>query len=366
MNDFFFISSPLHLFMAANLAIQNPANKKTALIISKNRQAGSRLLAVIAHGPDIFTNTVDLSACPLRRGNRRHKSRFQLLNELLSETCDARIFTGNDRRMEFQYAMHVATRGNPQTEGIYLDEGAVTYIGHKSMHRIQHRYIDPFFKQLFYGACYKPAVTTGASAWVNTVYAAFPAAVHPLLQRKNIRAIDPAPFRTKAFKDLAMAMLKDYPEIETILCGIKLVLTLPHEACYIKEPRRYREFAEQLGTYLQPAQIAVKPHPRITNSAVLHNLFPGTTILEHRVGMEAMLPLLDDDCIIAGDISSTLLTTRWLRPDLQVVALTGNQDVPAVLSRLYRTLHIPMISAAQIGTYLKSSGEHKKRNVITP
>lgn len=333
--------------MAANMAIQNPSHKKTALLISKSRQAGSRLLAVIANGPDLFANTLDLSACPLRRGSRSRKSRFDLLKEVFREPMSVRIFTGNDRRMEFQYAMHIATLRNPHTEGIYLDEGAVTYIGHKSMHRLQHRYIDPFFKKLFYGACYKPALTTGASGWISTVYAAFPDAVHPLLREKKVLAIDPAPFKTKAFRDLAMAMLKDHPEIETRLRGIKLVLSLPHEACYIKDPRRYREIARHLDAYAKPSQIAVKPHPRITNHAILQQLFPGTVRLEHRIGMEAMLPLLDDDCIVAGDISSTLLTTRWLRPDLRVIALTGNQRVSDELASLYRSLDIPMINASQ-------------------
>ncbi len=352
MNDFFFISSPLHLLMAANIAIQHPKHQQTAIIISKNRQSGARLRVTLERGPALFSNVVDLSAACLLRRSRSQMSRFQHLRKIFCEPMEARLFTGNDRRMEFQYAMHLVSAKNPRTKGIYLDEGAVTYIGHKSMHRLQHRWIDPFFKKLFYGRCYKPAVTTGSSAWISRIYAAFPDAVHPLLKQKEIVAIDPAPFRTETFKKLALSMLKDNREIEETLRGIKMVLTLPHEASYLKDLRRYRKMAKQLGRYMNPSQIAVKPHPRITNKMVLHELFPGMSLLEHRIGMEALLPLLDADCIVAGDISSTLLTARWLRPELNVVAITHKKALSAEMMHLYQdVLNIPVLAPDEVKTF---------------
>ncbi len=81
---------------------------------------------------------------------------------------------------------------------------------------------------------------------------------------------------------------------------------------------------------------------------LLARMFPGATVLDNRVGMEMLLPSLDDGCIVAGDISSTLLTTRWLRPDLTVLALVSDGGAPAAREALYRRLKITMITADQL------------------
>ena len=354
MVDYFFISSPLHLMLSANQAIQNPSHRRVAIVMSKDAQARQRYADVARLCPQLFDEVIALPYQKRRLFHIRPAKTFRMLRHLFEPHTDIRVFTGNDRRMEFQYAMHVISRQHANVEGIYLDEGAVTYIGHKSMHRIQHRYIDPLFKKIFYGRWYKLAITTGASAWVNTVCAAFPDAIHPLLRSKKVVGIPSAPFQTQAYKDLALAMLKDYPDMAPQLRGIKMIWTLPHEGAYLKGASEYQDIARQLAMYLQPSQIAIKPHPRITNQSILHALFPGMQLLEHRIGMEALLPLLDCDCVVAGDISSTLLTTRWLRPDLQVVGIMCNASVPAEIRHLYQdVLKIPMLFPQDLKTYFQ-------------
>ncbi len=279
---------------------------------------------------------------------------------------EARVFTGNDRRIEFQYAMHVATRANPSIEGIYLDEGAVTYAGHKSMNNIAHRFIDPLFKKLVYGFWYKTAPTTGTSAWIQTDLVAFPEAVHPLLKRKRIEAIDPAPFKTPAFRALAAAMLGDAEKIRGQLRGIKLVLTLPHEGACLRNPEPFRAIGRILLGRFAASEIAVKAHPRITRPALIPDLFPGAVLLDPAAGMEAMLPLLDDGCIVAGDISSTLLTTRWLRPDLPVLALNTGSTAPEALLRLFARLDIPRVDPAGLADWLARSEPGREKPAWAP
>jgi len=356
MTDFFFISSPLHLMMAANMVIRQPASERVAVLISKDAAANERYAAFLRQVPLLFSEVVVVPP-PVRRCCRfRTSPGARLLRQVFARPMEARIFTGNDRRIEFQYAMHIASRINRNVEGIYLDEGAVTYTGHKSMHRFQHRHIDPFFKKLVYGRWYRQAITTGTSAWVDTVYAAFPAAVHPLLRRKRVLPIDPAPFATDAFKALALAMLGGHDEYREGLRGIRVVITLPHEGSYINRPDRYQAISRDLAAVFDPSQIAVKPHPRITDAGLVRQMFPGALLLEHTVGMEALLPLLGERCLVTGDISSTLLTTRWLRPDLPVVAVLAPETPAGALGGLYETLQIPMLAPKALAAWLVGVG----------
>ncbi len=351
MMDFFFISSPLHLMMAANMAIRDPSRERVAIIISKDAGARQRHAALARLFPLLFNTVIALPGHDRRPCRGWTSERFRILERLFNRQMEARVFTGNDRRIEFQYAMHIASRVNRDVEGVYLDEGAVTYTGHKSMHSIQHRYVDPFFKKLFCGFWYRNAITTGTSAWIRTAYVAFPEAVHPLLKSKSLVAIDAAPFKTQAFKDLASAMLEGHEDYRERLRGIRCVLTLPHEGSYLHRPGKYEQINRQLGACFGPACIAIKPHPRITNTDRIKGMFPGATLLDHRVGMEALLPLLTDECIVAGDMSSTLLTTRWIRPDLPVVALWGQDAPPAALPGLFATLQIPVVTPDQLAAW---------------
>ena len=351
MKDYFFISSPLHFFIAAGIALQNPRHTRTAVLMTKDAAAGGCFAAAAERFPQIFDRVIDLSGRQAR-SLRARGPRFARLRSEFQQPMQARIFTGNDRRIEFQFAMHVAAMSSPSVEGIYMDEGAITYVGHKSMHSLQHRYLDPLFKKLFYGAWYKNALTTGASAWVATAYVAFPDLVHPLLQSKQLVAIDTAPFTSAPFRALAAAVLGGDGRAAESLRGVKLVLTMPHEGSYIHNPTPYRDLAAVLGDSFAPAEVAIKAHPRITDHDLLPRLFAGMTLLDNRCGMEMLLPLLNDDCIIAGDISSTLLTARWLRPSLPVIALKVQDSAPGALLRLYDALQIPMIEPGKLAEWL--------------
>jgi hypothetical protein len=365
VTDYFFISSPLHFLIAANISIQNPQNRATAVIISRAKKTATRYRIAAERNPKVFNRTITLTDGVDKRSNMR-SALYKRLKAEFSQPMKCRIFTGNDRRIEFQYAIYTATKTNRHVEGIYMDEGAVTYVGHKSLHRFGHRYIDPLFRKLFYGFWCKNAITTGTSPWVSSAYVAFPDLVHPLLQHKHLVAIDPAPFKSQTFKDIASAMLDQNSDYGSLLSGIRLVMTLPHEGSYIAHPEMYQAISSHLLTHFQPSEIAIKAHPRITNHEILQQMFPGTTILDNTIGMEVLLALLDDRCIVAGDISSTLLTTKWIRPNLPVVALIAGASPSGTLIQLYTALNIPMVRNDQLAQWLASQSQEDNHNPIGP
>ncbi len=354
MTDYFFVSSPLHFLIAANIAIQEAQNESVLVVMSRDAEVADRFRIAAEKHPDIFNRVVALPH-EVHQSRDIRDPRLRVINELLTGVDDVRILTGNDRRLEFQYAMHIASQGRNRPKGVYMDEGAITYFGHKSMGNFAHRYIDPLAKRLFIGRWYKPALTTGASDWVETIYAAFPEHVHPLLKQKQLVKIAPEPFALPQFRALAKDLLPDGEEYAEALLGVKLVVTLPHEASYVNAPQTYEAVSSTLLDHFAPSQVAIKPHPRITDREVLGRMFPGASILEQTTGMEVLLTLLDDDCLVAGDISSTLLTTKWLRPALPLVALMVHDSAPKLMTDLYAALRIPTVTPTDLPQWLQAA-----------
>jgi len=350
MTDYFFISSPLHFCLAANFALQSPAHRSVALIMTRDKVVADIYAAAIGKHPEIFASVTSLAGMD-------KSGVSSLLRKIFSEPGKMRIFTGNDRRYEFQYAMQIATQAGAQVEGIYLDDGAVSYVGHKSINKISHRYIDPLLKKLSCGWWWKNSLTTGASAWIDSAYVAFPDAVHPLLRDKKLHRIDATGFRADSYVALTSELVADSAQLRKKLSGVRVVLTLPHEAGFLQKQQDYVRIGKMLADCFQCGEIAVKAHPRAQDQASVEGCFPGALLLDRRIGMEFLLPFLQDDCLVLGDISTALLTSKWLRPDLAVVALKIFGELSEALLTLYDKLQVEITDIAMLPERLERLDE---------
>ena len=105
---------------------------------------------------------------------------------------------------------------------------------------------------------------------------------------------------------------------------------LPHESVATDHTKR------KLSYWLsnRGAKISFKHHPRtaISNSAGDKEVWLIPDRAEQvpaGIPMEVLLPLIQPTCQIAGDVSTALLTAKWLRPELTVTAfVTANTSIP--------------------------------------
>lgn len=334
--SYFFISSPLHFFVATNLALSIEGNK-IAVFINKNFATAKQYGDVAKQFPNIFTDVLVINC-------KDKKASYAQIESAIDKHPADEIFAGNDRRFEFQFAMHTAKKHNPKVKGAYIDDGAVSYLGHKSSGNIAHKYIDPWLKKLAYGPWYKSALTTGCTAWVDTVYLAFPNLAHPLLKEKQLTAISPENFSKPEFLALNNALLNNSKALDEINFGeIKVVLTLPHEASYVNAPEKLESLKARLVTQFQESAIAIKAHPRSENFSLLTKVFPQSTNLPATIGMEMLLPLLASDIAIVGEVSSTLLTAKWLKPNADVRIYQGDNKPDDKLVSLLTELGITQL-----------------------
>jgi hypothetical protein len=162
--------------------------------------------------------------------------------------------------------------------------------------------------------------TIGASNWISEAVLAFPESAISALQQKNCSAL-PENLQRNEFKQLAHLCLKefDYP-VENLADASALVL-LPHESVATDQTKN------KLSYWLanQGAKISFKHHPRTLLLDVEGDkeawFIPKEAIqVPAGIPMEVLLPLLQPSCQLAGDVSTALLTAKWLRPELEVTA----------------------------------------------
>lgn len=352
-NAIYLVSTPLHFLIASSIALRQRDKQNAHLVfIDQPNLKSHPYLECESRWPDSPFLSRHIFPGRQQRGIdklRARKEVFRQLARLAEELTPDEIYVGNDRRIEFQYLMHVATSYKP-VSGVYMDEGTFTYVGRQDSGSFSDRVIDNALKKLAYGLWWKNPPTVGGSSWISEAYVAFPDLVHPLLRSKRLHALSGDTFMAEEFRRLAQIIVEYFKIDAEKLAGLDVLLTLPHESVMAKVPG-YAEQIQNLVAALSARgmSIGVKYHPRNHDPDSLQlGARAGVWLIPDGAAYETFLPLLGK-CLIVGDMSSTLLTTRWLRPDLRVVAVknTGSSYFEQ-FQTLFQGLEIPVLSPEDV------------------
>lgn len=295
--------------------------------------------------------SISLFYRPVKQSVSKYKSRreaFKALERLVQQLKPKHLFTGNDRRVEFQYCMHVAKDRGCNPIGYYMDEGMFTYIGRKASKKFKEKVLDNCIKKLAYGSWWKHPATVGASGWVQTVYVSYPDIIHPLLKTKHIEHLT-----LKYWQSTLLIHFCDLL-VNTIgrpanLANYDLLITLPHESI-INANNSYKEQIKKNITLHAKAGafIGIKYHPRDNNKDLLQlGELEAVELISRELPFEALLPMVKPGAKIIGDFSTTLISTRLLRPDLIAEAINhGEKKETAEFIELYKNIGITIVSMA--------------------
>lgn len=349
----FLVSTPLHFLVASSIALRNRQDQNPYLIFIDQPKTDSHpyLACETQWGESPFMSRHIFSGGQksVREKIKSRKENFRQLAQLVSDYAPDEIYVGNDRRIEFQFAMHEASRRKPVT-GIYMDEGTFTYVGRQDSASFSDRVIDSALKKLAYGSWWRNPPTVGASSWISEAYVAFPDLVHPLLRGKKLHQLTSDYFMVDAFKQLARIIVERFKVDSERLTQLDVLLTLPHDSVMDRVPG-YSERIRHLVAAMSKRNkmIGVKYHPRNQNPDALDlGKCSGVWLIPDGAAYEAFLPLLGS-CLVVGDMSSTLLTTRWLRPDLRVVAIENPESSYfSQFQTLFQNLNIAVLSPDEV------------------
>lgn len=334
----FMASTPFNVLTAAMVAFELPQGDVAELgLIDQTSTTATFREALLSWQHSPFANIRLLSEKASGKGKRRQRLQgFRRIRQCLQELQPDWIYIGNDRRIEFQFSM-----AHSNARGVYLDDGTYSYLGRKT-HWLKDRVLDNMAKKVAYGRWWKQPPAIGASAWIDHSILAFPNSALPILKNKTCKPL-PNNLQRPEFAQLAQICLGEQPMTLGTLDGL---LLLPHSSVMSDQQQALGQWLDSCG-----ADIAYKHHPRTghelqsADMAVRHWQLPARAwAVPAAIPMEMLLPLLPQHCKISGDVSTALLTAKWLRPELDVSAAV-RADTDASWQQLLTTLGIRLTTS---------------------
>jgi len=255
--------------------------------------------------------------------------------------CPGRVYVYNDWLDLSQGAMYYAKRENPECQAIYVEDGFAPYFHNLKSRESWKRAI---FRKLFIGNShwFRPVRLLGTSHLVDECMVSFPELRVPELQKYPCKGISAEPIQDPDF----IRWADDY--LET--CGIpKNVLEqigcifVPPQARGWEDRSEWQSYLKLVRSELDKhgSKVAIKYHPREWEKDYLgvENL-PGIVVLPRQVSMEYIYArALGRLRYVIGDVSTSMITAKWLSPDLKVIACsatTGHRLLSSAFSVLDR------------------------------
>lgn len=283
-----------------------------------------------------------------RKYRRRFISRKNLttITEFINKHQVSRIYVFHDGRAEAQAALHFAKKDNRDAVGTYVEDGAGAYSSHVPTKRPLHTLL---LGKLFYGPWWEGVDVLGTSRWIDEVKAIFPRLVRPELRLKHVTSIPRHALLELRNQEWPYKYLEALGMQIAELEHLEAVLVVAHS-----------EFAARISGYKQAIEdflaiaksqalrLAIKYHPRepLTNFLSVAEA-EGISILPQSVPIELVYIIASEKIrFVIGDISTSLLTAKWLLSNVTVVSiapLLGQSDSQPLI-KVFRELDIKVVT----------------------
>lgn len=348
-SSFYFASTPLHILLFTSLAAQEPSNKHILLLIDQTETANNLYVECLKQWPECPFTEVAIFGGQNAKGKKKVEQRkaiFQSILSLVKAYQPNKLYTGSDKRLEFQYCAAQLT----SAKKIYVDEGMYSYIAPSLLKQFGHTLFDTPAKKLTYGSWYSSTPYTGGSKWIDEVLAIFPEQLHAQLQKKATMPFPISLLNQPSVKDFSNQLFKKLNYDPAGLNECKAIFSLPHESL-LPEPKAWIDLFGELDHAQIP--FAVKYHPRDKQADKLQvGGFGIASIIPNKLFFEAILPYLNETTLIAGDVSSALLFAKKLQPAAPIVALEqAEKKLPGAITTLYKQINIPIIPQKALSNY---------------
>ena len=263
------------------------------------------------HSPFIHTDIFFSSTGGINKLLTRKKF-MQDIRRPLDKILPVEIICSNDRRMEFQFAMHyMKQKTGKYPLGSYIDDGLFSYLGRRS--NIIDKYLDTLLKKLFYGFWWNYPPTVGASFLIDNAWLIFPEQAIEPLRAKKVTRPNELLFASENIQELLRILCEQLDiYLRVNLHSKVLLLLLPHSSA-VGDIRTMRNTLLQLAhSKYADYKLCVKPHPR--DDFDKWDFSEDVELISQSIPSELLLPFLPQDRIIMGPISTSLLTAKWLLP----------------------------------------------------
>ncbi len=331
-NILILVSTPLHLLGALILAKTTFKAQTCVLILidQKDSRYYDALRASAQKSPFdaiYMTGIKPVGLFARLRNKRRNRDR---LRAIIEKHPPRSVITGNDRKIEFDYAMHLARTYESDVTGGYLDDGLHSYIPQK-LHWYQYTLFDTLLQKLFLGRKSPVPRLIGTCAAVQEAFLFRPDLAHEALHAKRLHRLDTEALSRSPLRELLRSMADRFTAKAQHYPTDATLLILPHPSVKREIPG-YTRIIDTLFALSGP--LLLKRHPRDSEGAEATRCQKKRDchLLPSDVAMELLLFSLQPRKVYSIR-SSALLTLSWLMPGSAIYNIRTDAEYDTLFAR---------------------------------
>lgn len=334
-------STPLNVLVSIALATQRPTENAQLWLIDQKQTEHNPYFEALQSWQNSPFEKVLIYGAGIGQSKRQFRAcLFNEFAEALAVFSPNQVAVGSDRRVEFQFIMQ-HLRSQQAVTGVYLDDGLYSYAGRSS---VWHKdLINAVLKKMAYGRWWQEPSTVGASAWIEQAWLFAPQQAVAELQVKQMSTLPPEWFSSPPILEFSQVLAEQLAFNISVLSSMDCLLLIPHPNNIKKIPGYETRIRKQICAWLEGGlNVAVKYHPRVEEKDVLQLKDLGVKqVVPSQLAFEFCLPALKSSSQVVGDVGTALLTTRWLRPDIEAIAVLDENDA-------FQQSFIPLLQAMKV------------------
>jgi hypothetical protein len=356
----FFAHSPFNLFVSTGIALSLSSAETKDLVMYLNFPGIPEALDLLRSWSGfpfrkVVTLDRQLDRQSLLKKLRMMKLNIQAVFSSLQTQPPHSIYFFNDNFPSCQFALAEAAKMGTHVDRVFVDEGSGAY----NTARIQPPLKGTrLFRQLALGSWWEEINTNGTSSYVDRSLLMFPARANPELLKKPVAQLQAASFLTPAMREMALHYLRCAGVNPSGAPLSLLVFPTLSDVPYTQTQAYRRELQEVCSQALALGLLpGVKYHPneRRGDYCDLEKLSQ-VKLLPASVPAEILyLTWAHSIQVVVGDISTALITVRWLLDTAE--AFTLRPFTAAADQRLLSTLK-------RIGVHVIENAKELARVII--
>ena len=209
-----------------------------------------------------------------------------------------------------------------------MDDGLYSYAGRKN--RWYQNVTDSLLKKLTYGFWWREPKQVGTSEWITAAWLFDPCKAILGLKGKTLLEIQPEWFLTSAISAFAKELFAKYQVSDAEMAfwqQADLCLLVPHPHNLEKMPG----YQQRLQGLLKVAKskglrTVIKYHPRTESEDLLGLKADNVEIIPREIAFEFVLLNFKSQMKLIGDVGTSLLTAKWLRNELDAIAIFNEKS----------------------------------------
>lgn len=349
--DVYFLSTPLNIFLAMMHMVTNSQKRKCVFLIDQYKDSANKNAKILK----AFIKDKDLLIVSVTRGvggnkNKQLRKVMDAIHGLIDKESVSSVIMCNDRRVESQYALRLCKKKDPTVKGVYLDDGLFTYLGWMRGVWLK-RYVLKWFKSIGLGWLWDEPVHIGTSKYIDEVLLMKPCLAGSRYADKIMRQISIGDKEKKSLSKVYLSTGSISDSVLNSISGASYLLSLPNKRFW-GDGNLFSSATKTLVHKVVESQdgILIKYHPNEHGRDLLGLVEEGGVLIPDGLAYEALLFFLPEKMTLISGMSTTILTTALLRPDVRIFVLDDGRDLVPGYRRLMDDLNIQMISIGSVSS----------------